>query len=62
MTDGIAGRGAAEVVDAGEGDLAGQLAALIGDPPRLAAMSLAASTLCDGQGAARVAERLLAIL
>jgi len=56
----LAARGAAEVVEVG--DLAGPLAALIGDPPRLAAMSAAASKICDGGGAARVAERLLAIL
>jgi UDP-2,4-diacetamido-2,4,6-trideoxy-beta-L-altropyranose hydrolase len=56
----LAARGAADVAEAG--DLAGRLAALAGDPPRLAAMSQAASALCDGQGAARVAERLLAIL
>jgi UDP-2,4-diacetamido-2,4,6-trideoxy-beta-L-altropyranose hydrolase len=56
----LAARAAAEVVE--EGDFAGRLAALAGDPSRLAAMSHAASALCDGQGAARVAERLLAIL
>ena len=56
----LAARGAAEVVDAA--DLAGRLSALVGDPSRLAAISAAASALCDGQGASRVAERLLALL
>jgi UDP-2,4-diacetamido-2,4,6-trideoxy-beta-L-altropyranose hydrolase len=56
----LAARGAAEVVE--EGDIAGRLTALAGDPRRLAAMSAAASAICDGLGAARVAQRLLAIL
>jgi UDP-2,4-diacetamido-2,4,6-trideoxy-beta-L-altropyranose hydrolase len=58
----LAARGAAEALEAGEGDVAVRLAALLADPLRLAAMSAAASALCDGQGAARVAGRLLAIL
>ena len=56
----LAAHGAAEIVEAG--DIAGRLAELLADPKRLAGMSAAASTLCDGQGAGRVAERLLAIL
>ena len=56
----LAVRGAAEVVEAA--DLADRLAALLGDSPRLAAMSAAASAICDGHGAGRVAERLLTIL
>ena len=59
-TAALAARGATEAV--GEGDVAGRLAALLADPIRLAQMSRAASALCDGQGAGRVAERLLAIL
>jgi UDP-2,4-diacetamido-2,4,6-trideoxy-beta-L-altropyranose hydrolase len=56
----LAARGASEVVE--EGDLAARLAALVADPERLARMSEAAAALCDGQGAGRAAERLLAIL
>jgi UDP-2,4-diacetamido-2,4,6-trideoxy-beta-L-altropyranose hydrolase len=56
----LAARGAAEAV--GEAGLAERLAALLGDAPRLAVMSAAAAALCDGQGAIRAAERLLAIL
>jgi UDP-2,4-diacetamido-2,4,6-trideoxy-beta-L-altropyranose hydrolase len=56
----LAARGAVEVVE--EGDIGGRIAALLTDRSRLAAMSAAASAICDGRGAARVAERLLAIL
>ena len=56
----LAARGAAEALV--EGDMASRLAALLGDPARLAEMSAASSALCDGRGAIRAAERLLAIL
>ncbi len=42
--------------------LAGAFAALAADAPALAAMSAAAAAVCDGRGAARVAERFLARL
>jgi UDP-2,4-diacetamido-2,4,6-trideoxy-beta-L-altropyranose hydrolase len=56
----LAARGATEAV--GEGDLPDRLAALLADPARLVRMSVAAAALCDGQGAGRAAERLLAVL
>ncbi|MDV7389743.1 hypothetical protein RZS08_00255, partial [Arthrospira platensis SPKY1] len=36
------------------------IAALAGEPERLAGMSAAAAAICDGRGTARVAEALLA--
>ena len=55
----LAARGATEMAE--EGDLAGRLAALLAASERLARMTIAASVICDGQGAGRAAERLLAI-
>ena len=58
--------GAAAMLEVGDADFASALvdsfSTLRADPPCLAEMSESASGLCDGQGAARVAGRLLAIL
>ena len=62
----LAAFGAAAVLEVGEADFAARLVAgfstLRADPPCLAEMSAAASGLCDGLGAGRAAQRLLAIL
>ena len=62
----LADRGAAAMLEIGSADFGALLvetvSALRADLPCLIEMSATASALCDGQGAARVAERLLAIL
>ena len=62
----LADLGAAALLEPGGADFAMRLldafSVLRADPPCLTEMSGAASGLCDGQGAARVAERLLAVL
>jgi len=62
----LANLGAAAMLEVGGADFAERLvdgfSILRADPPCLAKTSLAASAICDGRGATRVAERLLAIL
>ncbi|MBV9510568.1 MAG: UDP-2,4-diacetamido-2,4,6-trideoxy-beta-L-altropyranose hydrolase [Caulobacteraceae bacterium] len=59
-------RGATLRLDVAEADVDARLAEayrkLVGDTPRRQAMVEAASAICDGEGADRVAERLLAML
>lgn len=62
----LADLGAVTVLEVGEADFAPRLvdgvSTLRADPQRLSMMSAAASGLCDGLGAGRAAQRLLAIL
>jgi len=62
----LAALGATAMLEVGDADFAERLAdafsTLRTDPPCLIEMSTAASAICDGRGATKVAERLLAIL